>query len=79
MLQDFTFFNKPVQSYQLFRLEKELNFSDEQVKRFVLYRTFMMNDPNQSLYKLYVDKKADIDEIDQLNFRYGMDTEDPPP
>ena len=39
----------------------------------------MMNDPSQSLYKLYVDKKADIDQIDQLNFRYGMDTQDPPP
>lgn len=33
----------------------------------------MMNDPNQNLYKLYVEKKSDIDQIDQMNFRYGMD------
>ena len=39
----------------------------------------MMNDPSQSLYKLYVDKDSEIDQIDKLNFRYGMDTKNPAP
>lgn len=79
LLQNFTSFSKPVQNYQLFRMQDRLNFTDDQVKRFVLYRTFMMNDPNQNLYKLYVEKKAEIEEIDQLNFRYGMDGSSPAP
>ena len=46
LLKEHTFLKKVTQNYQLFRLEKSLNFSDEQVKRFVLYRTYMMNDPD---------------------------------
>jgi hypothetical protein len=63
----------------LFNLQKNLNFSDDQVKRFVLYRTFMMNDPDQTLYKLYVSKDLDVQKLDKLNFRFGIDDSQPAP
>ena len=34
----------------------------------MLYRTFMMNDPNQLLYKLYVKKAPEIEQLEKLNF-----------
>ena len=33
----------------------------------------MLNDPDQTLYKLYVEKEMAVDKIDALNFRFGMD------
>lgn len=76
---DHTQSSKQTQSYQLFNLERRLNFTDDQVKRFVLYRTFMMNDPEKRLYKLYISKDLEIDQLEKLNYGYGIDEMDPAP
>ena len=73
LLMEHTQTTKATQNYQLWRLEKSLNFTDEQVKRFVLYRTYMMNDPEESLYKLYVTNDLDVQKLGDLNFRFGTD------
>lgn len=39
----------------------------------------MMNDPDQTLYKLYISKELDLEKIDQLNYRFGMDGSQPAP
>jgi hypothetical protein len=64
LLMNNTSTKKVTQNYQLWRLERKLNFTDEQVKRFVLYRTFMMNDPDQTLYKLYISKDLELEKLD---------------
>ena len=73
LIRDHTFIIKNTQNYQLWRLQRSLNFTDEQVKRFVLYRTYMMNDPNQCLYRLYVTKDLDVQKLGELNFRFGIE------
>lgn len=39
----------------------------------------MMNDPDQTLYKLYVSKDLDVQKLDKLNFRFGIDDTQPAP
>ncbi len=39
----------------------------------------MMNDPDQTLYKLYVSKDLDVQKLDKLNFRFGIDDSQPAP
>ena len=78
-IKDYTKTSKQTQSYQLFNLQRSLNFTDDQVKRFVLYRTFMMNDPEKRLYKLYISTDLEIDQLEKLNYGYGIDELDPAP
>jgi hypothetical protein len=38
-----------------------------------------MNDPDKRLYKLYISKDLDIDELEKLNYGYGIDGSTPAP
>ena len=38
----------------------------------------MMNDPAQTLYKLYVKKEPEIKQIEELNFKRGIDEQPAP-
>lgn len=33
----------------------------------------MMNDPDQSLYKLYITRDLDVKKLGELNFRFGTE------
>jgi hypothetical protein len=39
----------------------------------------MMNDPEKRLYKLYISKDLEIDQLEKLNYGYGIDEMDPAP
>ena len=39
----------------------------------------MMNDPEKSLYKLYISKDLEIDQLERLNYGYGVDGSPPAP
>lgn len=48
------------------------------MKRFVLYRTYMMNDPDSTLYRLYVKRSPEIKLLEDLNLKVRIDEQPAP-
>ena len=58
---------------------KETEFHRRPGQKICTLQNFHDEWPHQTLYKLYISKDLDLEKIDQLNFRFGMDGSQPAP